>query len=174
MEADKAACRQAGMNDHIAKPIDLAAMVATILRVCGRPAETLGAAPLAADIDGAIQRLAGNKRLFAGIARRFISDAAAMQVELEQMLRRDDRAAAGRLLHTWRGLAGTVGLTSVIDAVRRLEADLKQAGGRSVGHADLAALGLLLDAGCVALGAYAAAAIQVQADGKAAISAAGR
>ncbi len=39
MERDREACLQAGMDDHLAKPINRAALAATLARVTGQPAE---------------------------------------------------------------------------------------------------------------------------------------
>jgi two-component system sensor histidine kinase/response regulator len=36
MASDRAACLEAGMNDHVGKPFELDHLVATLLRLCGR------------------------------------------------------------------------------------------------------------------------------------------
>ncbi|MES2583675.1 MAG: CHASE domain-containing protein [Pseudomonadota bacterium] len=38
MASDRAACLEAGMNDHVGKPFELDHLVATLLRLCNRPA----------------------------------------------------------------------------------------------------------------------------------------
>jgi|GEM_PF-1384281 PAS domain S-box-containing protein len=136
METDKAACIAAGMNDHIAKPIDLDGMVATILRHC-RPARAAEpAAPAVkllnptvaggSDFAEALERLGDNKPLFVAIARRFGQESVEMAGAVERSLQAGEHRAAVAVLHTLRGLAGTVGVTAVAERAGRLEAELRE------------------------------------------------
>jgi len=158
MESDKVACAAAGMNDHVAKPIDLEALIATILRHSGQigseaaaPAGT--AVEARTDIDLALRRLGNNKTLLAGLIRRFVGESPAMASTIERAVRDGDHRAALAGLHTFRGLAATVGLTTLAEQSQLLEGELK-----ATGHTtDAAARGLstLLAQGNAVLTAYA-------------------
>lgn len=140
MADDKAACAEAGMDDHIAKPIDLDVVVATILKHCA-PARTqeptAGALPptvshpaVAAgiDFDMALKRLGKNKALFASIARQFGKASEQMAADLEKSLLAGDLSTVGAALHTLRGMAGTLGLVALAEAARQIEIDVRKTG----------------------------------------------
>ncbi len=153
MASDKASCLAAGMVDHVAKPIDLDELVATLLRhtrptAVASPAEdpsaiTDGAPPdLTAgpqsgpgsaaqvnalpvlDVPLALQRLGGDRELFGLIATAFLRDA---RLQLEQLQRHSDQCRwdeAVRCAHTLKGIAGTVGANAMASAAAQVEAAL--------------------------------------------------
>jgi PAS domain S-box-containing protein len=132
LASDKEACLAAGMNDHIAKPIDLDVMVATILAHCGsspaaEPTPAVAKVPSdgAIDLDLALRRLGGNDALFRTISESFIRVSVTMLEDLRRHLREDSRREARGLLHTFKGLAGTVGLTAVAAVTSELERDVE-------------------------------------------------
>jgi CheY-like chemotaxis protein len=126
---DKAACLAAGMNDHIGKPIDLDILVMTVLKHC-RPengiARTLEAAPpsvtnTSQDFRDALRRLGENRVLYADMARLFTRSCTTLAADLQRHILRDDKAAAGALLHTLQGTAGTVGAVLLVNYAAALE-----------------------------------------------------
>ncbi|MDP1526185.1 MAG: response regulator [Rhodocyclaceae bacterium] len=130
MPADRETCLAAGMIDHIRKPIDINEVIATLLhhcrgeRVAVTQPTTTADAPLPDLIDGfdlaaALARLDGNRPLFASLARHFDHDQDAIMSRVEQALRQGDRVGAARELHTLKGLAATLGATTLA----RLAAD---------------------------------------------------
>jgi len=138
--SDKAACLAAGMNDHIGKPIDVTAMVDTILKYCKPLAIPAGLAttepepepaPALADrIDreAALKRLGGNTSLFASLAGRFVEDTVGVMAELRGLLQQPSRNEAARKLHTLKGLAGTMGATRLASLLADMEAGLGEVG----------------------------------------------
>ncbi|MHC1790091.1 response regulator [Solidesulfovibrio sp.] len=143
---DRDRCLAAGMNDYLAKPLDVAQLL-TALGQWIAPAAGV-AAPLAAavsgletgqdgaalDVDTALRRLGGNGRLLASVAAEFARDYAASADDLEGLLARGERDEARRLAHTVKGLAGTLAAQALSLAARNLEAALGGAGFPDVGN----------------------------------------
>jgi CheY-like chemotaxis protein len=150
MSEDKATCLAAGMNDHIGKPIDLEALVITILRHCPRvgvdrdtkslrtlsealcgppqlPEPRGAAAGINQDFDVAVRQLGGNKSLFLNMAAIFIQSAATLPAELQRQLSADQKSEAIRLLHTLQGTAGSVGAKQLAIYALQLEQQLRLA-----------------------------------------------
>jgi PAS domain S-box-containing protein len=137
LPADRVACLAAGMNDHVGKPIDIAKLTATILQHCRRktavqasaaqPATDARLPDLPADFDlaSALARLDGNRALFASLARRFDSDQDAIVTRTRQALQQGDRTGAARELHTLKGLAATLGATTLANLAADSEARIK-------------------------------------------------
>jgi CheY-like chemotaxis protein len=133
---DKAACLAAGMNDHIGKPIDLDILVLTVLKHCRReggevrhfePAAS-PAADTSQDFRDALRRIGENHLLFADLAKLFSRGCTTLAADLQRHILREDKAAAGALLHTLQGTAGTVGAMSLVNYVAALERQLLLAG----------------------------------------------
>ncbi len=143
MATDREACLAAGMNDHVGKPFDLTNLVNVLLKHTGRnkqgPASsetsaealspigaetTVDAAdtlpkPDAVDTEGALERIGGNKALYARILKSYLDDIAALPDQLDAQMQVGDRTSATRLLHTVKGLSATVG-ASFLTAVARI------------------------------------------------------
>jgi two-component system sensor histidine kinase/response regulator len=126
---DKAACLAAGMNDHIGKPIDLDTLVLIVLKHCRRGAtaipepESTPAAGTDSDRDfrDALHRLGDNRLLYADMSKLFAVGCTTLAADLQRHILRGDLQAAGALLHTLRGTAGTVGALPLVDYAERLE-----------------------------------------------------
>jgi two-component system sensor histidine kinase/response regulator len=128
-------CRDAGMNDHVAKPIDPALLLATLSRYYQRereapspPAASGGAAEIPA-VDGldtadGLARVAGNRSLYLKLLRRFL-DQEATPARIVEALAAGDWPLAERLAHTCRGVAGNLGARAVMAAAGDLEDALR-------------------------------------------------
>jgi signal transduction histidine kinase/CheY-like chemotaxis protein/CHASE3 domain sensor protein len=147
---DKDACLAAGMNDHVGKPIDLDALVATLLRHCARTSAHDSAtapiitAPTAAqlppflaassfasgqqDFDSALRQIGGNSALFLKMTGMFVRDTAGLAADLQRQVLGEEKEDALRLLHTLQGTAGTVGARALADYARRIERQLRVSG----------------------------------------------
>ena len=120
MEAEKQACLEAGMNDHVAKPFNIADLVPVILSHRPTPEKKS-----LVDKNLALQRLAGDESLFAKIARQFVRDSAIAIDELAETLAREAPADGAALLHKFKSLAGMVGAQRLAGMAAGLEAELK-------------------------------------------------
>jgi PAS domain S-box-containing protein len=127
MEDDRARAINAGMNGHIAKPIDVDHMVAALLRVTSggdagsvtemagyRRAEPASDTPLPADIPGidlrsTLPRFGGNFANFVSLFKRFERSQGGTLAEVRELLRSGDREASLALVHRLRGVAANLG-----------------------------------------------------------------
>ena len=127
-------CFAAGMNDHVAKPIDPAALFEAVGRFY-KPSEVApardqasSAAPQEAlppiaglDTNDGLARVGGNRTLYVKILRQFAEQQGPALDDIADALARGDHALAERLAHTLKGVAGNVGATSVPSAAAVLE-----------------------------------------------------
>jgi HPt (histidine-containing phosphotransfer) domain-containing protein len=151
-------CLDAGMNDHVAKPIELETLVATLRRWIGpragaRPAPPAPGAPADAepagparpgrpgpvDVDAALARIGGDREMYRRLAAGFVHREADAAARIAGALEGGDRALAGRVAHTLRGLAATMGADGLAGDAERIEKALG-AGDEAAGRAALPAL----------------------------------
>ncbi len=123
--ADRQACLQAGMNDHVGKPFDLQQLIEVLLGQLGRrdraaaapvalamPAdcsEALRAAAQAAGVGlgAALARMGGLRDVYRRMLEAFVADLQPQWQALQGMEPAGDRA---RRLHTLKGVAATLGV----------------------------------------------------------------
>lgn len=139
MESDRQACLAAGMNDHVAKPIDPSQLFRSLAHWI-KPAER--SLPSAhsikriseievPDIPGlnrheGLRRVLGKKDLYISMLRKFILGQRATPAEMRAAWTKQDYETAQRLAHTLKGLAATVGASAVQQDARDLESDFKE------------------------------------------------
>ncbi len=134
---DRMQSRAAGMNDHLAKPIDVATLVAAIWRhtrggelpratPAELPGEIVNAAPPVLSVERALARLAGNRALYAQMARMFAAEQGESARKLSEALMQGDRNEAGRAAHTLKGVAATLGAEALSATAAQLERALKK------------------------------------------------
>ena len=170
MVGDKEKCLESGMNDFIAKPIDVAQLFATLARwIAPRQPENAPAspprAPLAAAVplpaiaglqmEAALRRVGGNVDLMRKLLRRFVETQGDAMDRIGAAIDNNDLARATREAHTLKGLAGNIGAGGMADSAARLEHVLGRGApdGLQAALAALAGeLGALLPAITVALG----------------------
>jgi len=128
-------CLAAGMNDHIAKPIDPAALFETVGRFFrpSAPAGSPSAAPAVRtasdalpgidgiDQDDGLARVAGNRNLYVKLLRQFVEQQGSAAAQIAEALTRGDVAVAERLAHTVKGVAGSLGAKAMQQAAATLE-----------------------------------------------------
>jgi CheY-like chemotaxis protein/anti-sigma regulatory factor (Ser/Thr protein kinase) len=123
MEEDRRRALAAGMDAHLAKPIEVDVLVDTLLRVTGSqhrsspaaPAPALAAPPSIPGIDlkATLPRFGGAFANFAAVFQRFEGSQGQVLAEVRLLLERGDRAGAQQLVHRLRGVAANLGATDV-------------------------------------------------------------
>ncbi|MDX8406523.1 MAG: response regulator [Mariprofundus sp.] len=140
MADDRERCLQAGMNDHIAKPINPVELYDTLARWIdsarlqaaggiGGLVSDVGQVPDAPIIDGldsadGCMRVGGDISLYADILGKFYHSQASALTDLEQKLSVGDMAAVSRTLHTLKGVCGNIGATRLHHELSELEEQL--------------------------------------------------
>jgi HPt (histidine-containing phosphotransfer) domain-containing protein len=165
--SDRELCLEAGMNDHIAKPIDPDQLFGVLLRWIKRPerdgvrvAERASArggsaaadgAPLdipGIDVAGAIKRTGGNRKRYETLLQRFAQQQAGAVESIRKALAAGDVATAERGAHSLKGASATLGAMGLSEAAANAETALKT--GQGVDPA-LAALTASLTAATAAI-----------------------
>jgi signal transduction histidine kinase/DNA-binding response OmpR family regulator/HPt (histidine-containing phosphotransfer) domain-containing protein len=144
MDADRELTRQAGMNDHVSKPIDPDVMFATVLKwikprtapTSELPATQVKTAfpqklPDLPEIDGVdikdgLKRVGGNSRLYRDLLLKFAVKNSEAGLQISNALHLGDRNTAERLAHTVKGVAGNIGIKRVQFAAEKLEKSIRE------------------------------------------------
>jgi PAS domain S-box-containing protein len=168
MVEERQRCIAEGMNDHITKPIDPAMLYRALQKWGGEHivAASVEAAPVPSgasndafdleslrpmlDLDAALRRVAGNKKLYADLLRRYRSDQHDFAERLRALLAGGDLGAVERAAHTLKGVSANIGAEAAADASGALEHALNQ-------HGDAAELEHLIGATQASLGPLLAA-----------------
>ena len=129
-------CLEAGMNDHVNKPIDPDALFATLMRWTklrlvsavgtearpARPADDMILPEIdGVDVAGSLKRVAGNKRLYRDLLVQFTTKQNDVASQILAAIESGDRKLAERVVHTVKGVAGNIGLGPVFTAAEKLE-----------------------------------------------------
>ena len=141
MQSDRDACLQAGMNDHLSKPIEPEQLFQSLLQWISprrqyldvpkpvpapRPAFGAGECvlPPIAGLDTAsgLRRVLGNQALYLKLLRKFGQGHANAVADIRQALDDADRPLACRLAHTLKSVAASIGHDGVAQCAAQLEA----------------------------------------------------
>jgi len=133
----------AGMNDHITKPIDPQVMFRAMGRylrqspageqsLAHRSKGAVGQVAIpdipGVDVTGALYRLNGNVKLYLQLLGKFILNQTGTAAALESALGSGDRSLAERLAHTTKGVAGNIGANGVQEVAAGLAASIRHNG----------------------------------------------
>ena len=153
LPSDRDRCFAAGMNDHIAKPLDVDRAIQTIRHHLDRmppaevPAETPAAPPLAPpqeppqelDVELALSRCDGDRELLRQIVREFVIQFSEDPQRLTLLLERGELAQVGRKAHELKGVVGNIcgpglakGASRLQSAAERGELEPAREAGREV------------------------------------------
>jgi PAS domain S-box-containing protein len=141
MAGDRDRCLTAGMNDHVAKPIDIKDLFAVLgkwitvpearrqdFQVKTETAEQEDTLPPLPGIDTVtgLARVGNNLKLYRNILLKFRSSQANAPELITQAIAADDHETAERLAHTLKGVSGNVGADKLQQAAQQLEAAIRE------------------------------------------------
>jgi two-component system, sensor histidine kinase and response regulator len=148
MAGDRDRCLEAGMNDHISKPISIDQLMSTLARwlpqtrsepapaapAAGAAAPGSAAAPgpeLPPTLDGfdlpeGIKRIGGDRALYRRLLLQFLDHSGNAADEIRAALAAGDRAKAKAETHTLKGVAGTLSAKELFSAAQALETALRR------------------------------------------------
>jgi len=133
-------CLDAGMNDHVSKPIDPDALFTTLAR-WAKPRARAGDPPakqvkevnglVIPDITGissadGLKRVAGNERLYLDLLVQFAEKQGDAAIRVRHALQSGARELAERVAHTVKGVAGNLGITGIQAAAASLEKAIRE------------------------------------------------
>jgi CheY-like chemotaxis protein/HPt (histidine-containing phosphotransfer) domain-containing protein len=131
--ADEQACRAAGMDDHLGKPIDLEKMVATLRRHSGDTSAEPevqwqpDAHDSVVESSSAIKRrFGGNQELIRYVLSSFAPEQTKQLVRLQEQVEQRNAAGAAAVLHAIKGSSGTMGAWAMSQLAGELEQRLLQ------------------------------------------------
>jgi CheY-like chemotaxis protein len=144
MDVDREMCREAGMNDHLSKPIDPDAMFATLMKwtkprraepseppakkVEPASSQNLSGLPEIEGIDvkDGLKRVGGNVQLYRGLLVKFAAKNNDTGLQVTAALHSGDREVAQRIAHTVKGVAGNIGIKRVHFVAEKLEKAIRE------------------------------------------------
>ena len=110
-------CLDAGMNDHVGKPIDPDNLFETVGRFY-QPEKDVG--PVL-DMKDGLSRVAGNQKLYLRLLAQFMAQQGPAVQQIRQAWADNDTALAERLAHSLKGVAANIGGRPVQAAAGDLE-----------------------------------------------------
>jgi len=143
MQQDRERCIAAGMNDHLAKPINPEELFATLRRwALTHPTTAASAAHLpptapdaleldlpegieGLDVQAGLRRVLGKHPLYRSLLTTFLRNEREAAARVRAALQEGDRLTAERLAHTLKGVAGNLGAVLVQKSAALLEANLR-------------------------------------------------
>ena len=143
---DTEECFEAGMNAHIVKPIDPTILYEELAKFLQVAAETQGAAKddqvdisqddkdfishfqkvKNFDAESGLYHVNNNRNMFLKILQGFVRDYGGKSFNLRSLIEQFHYEEATRIVHTIKGLCGTIGAGHVQNLAAALEADLEQ------------------------------------------------
>ncbi len=139
MLSDQKKCMDAGMNDHVAKPIRPERLYATLMRWIGPLDTPLPAVDSSEDdeklpdipqlnLKDGLLRVGGNRKLYRQLLVRFVTEFSNSGQEIANALEECDPPLAERLAHTVKGVAGNIGAAELQNAAEHLESVINREG----------------------------------------------
>jgi two-component system sensor histidine kinase/response regulator len=135
---DRQRCLEAGMNDHVAKPVDPEALYTALAKwlptrtrapqviSTAAGAEQGFAAIAGLDAKAGLRMTRGNPDKFAALLRLFVEHHEGDMARLRSCLASGDVDAARRLAHSLKGAAGSIGAIVLYDLAAALEAAIAE------------------------------------------------
>jgi two-component system sensor histidine kinase/response regulator len=158
MQQDREKCAAAGMNDHVAKPIDPDDLYRALLKwitptQAGSDAAAKRPAPAKPEdalrdvslpvIDGldaelGLRRVLGKKSLYFSMLRKYVGSQRNTGAELRAALKTGDHATAERIAHSAKGVSGNIGASGLQEMAAGLEKSIREGAGREAIEREIA------------------------------------
>ena len=149
MQADREACRDAGMDDYVTKPIEPRELFQALLKwikprdgaldeadalglsAAGTSSEQVDAPRLPVGIQGldtelGLRRVLGKIPFYVSMLEKYVAGQAGVIVALREAIAAGDHETATRLAHTTKGVSGNIGASRVQKLAEALEQALQQ------------------------------------------------
>ena len=130
MVGDRELCLAAGMNDYVAKPIQIEVLYFTLARWTQRNVQfTEPVAPNVRRVSGTFPAIdparaiasMGGEDTYLTVLDKFIFNQGQAVQSIQDALAAADRKTAERLAHTLKGIAATIGASALAESARQLE-----------------------------------------------------
>ncbi|MDT8445800.1 MAG: PAS domain S-box protein [bacterium] len=161
MEGDREKCLEAGMDDHIAKPINPNELFDALARWSGRELlEGLAPGPEVSqelpelagiDVASGLRRMGGNLEAYRRVLDKFALNQAEAVERLRKALAQKDPETAAREAHTLKGVAGNIGAQALFEAAQVLDHRCKEQEAPEEAELEAAAAALALVLNSIAL-----------------------
>lgn len=140
MQSDRDRCMAAGMNDHVAKPIEPEDLWKALLKWI-KPHHLIESATLATtqpktfnlptgieglDTNNGLRRVLGKKPLYLSMLRKFVTGQKFVTSKMFNELENNNWDAAMLLAHTLKGVSGNIGATKLQSLAENLEIAIKK------------------------------------------------
>ncbi|MTW19778.1 ATP-binding protein [Allochromatium palmeri] len=160
---ERQACLEAGMNDHLAKPVEPATFYASLLRWLSSPGaravQDLSESPQAAqpepsterdglravpglDLEFGLRCVGGKRELYVRLLHKLVDGHRDDMIKLRAHLAAGERDKAQRLAHTLKGASGTLGAVELQRAAAELEGLIRSEAVSSGDEPEMTALAL--------------------------------
>ncbi|MBF0437850.1 MAG: response regulator [Magnetococcales bacterium] len=123
MKQEVEACLASGMNDHIAKPIEIKQLLHKIIQ--WSRLEEPPSSPQSIDIEQGIARCDGNQPLFVRLVANFVEQFQENTQEIQDAIRQNDTSTAAFLTHKLKGAAGNIEALALVAVADKLETALR-------------------------------------------------
>jgi signal transduction histidine kinase/DNA-binding response OmpR family regulator/purine-cytosine permease-like protein/HPt (histidine-containing phosphotransfer) domain-containing protein len=142
MQGDREKCINAGMNDHVAKPINPKELFSALIqwipegeRLDQNEISSPKITPTSSeesifpelhgiDVAGGLARVNGNEKLYRKLLSNFYQSNKNTKLEIEKALNEGNIKLAERLVHTVKGVSSTIGADGLAEVSQPLETEL--------------------------------------------------
>lgn len=137
MASDRQLCIEAGMNDHIAKPIDPEQLFFILQKYIPKKifAENKRMEEMQEEseliISGlntelGLRRVLGKRQFYITLLRKYVEEQKSFQKEIDSAMEEKDCKTAERLVHTLKGVSGSIGAEVIQDKASALEEAIRK------------------------------------------------